>query len=776
MAKAVADTNSGSNQGGFTLDGSPVTGFSSLHDSGTGGSPSLGNFPLFPYSSCSNDDPDSCNYLKSQRTVGFQNTSVVATPGYFALTLDSGVAVDMTTAEHTSLFRFNFTNSSSTGSPLVLLDLTDLSDSRQDNATIQVDGSTSRMTGNSVFKPSFGSGNYTAYFCADFSGADVRDNGIFVNSRANSTVKTLQVSRGINGIPLPAGAWTRFAAGSSSVLARVGLSYISTDRACSNAETEISDYDFDSTRQAATSAWETKLSPIQIELSSVDPSYVTNFYSGIYRTMQSPQNYTNENPLFSSPYYFDSYYCLWDSFRSQFPFLTVLDPNAVTQMVQSLISIYQASGWLPDCRMSLCKGYTQGGSNADNIIGDAFVKNLTGGIDYTMGYAAVVNDAENEPYDWSNEGRGGLDSWKALGYIPVLDFDYKGFGTFTRSVSRTLEYAYNDFVIAQIATGQGNTDDAAKYNARAENWKNLFKADQTSDLLNSTTSTGFVGFFQPKYLNGTWGFQDPLICSDIDNSGTACSLTNNGQETFESSIWEYSFYVPQDQAALITTFGGADQFVARLNYLHDNNITYIGNEPAFLTVFQYHYAGRPALSALRSHFYIPGFFGTTPDGLPGNDDSGAMGSFVAFSMIGLFPVPGQNVYLITPPYFESINVTSPLTGNTATVRNVGFDPTYQNVYIQNATLNGQVYTKNWLDHSFFLDGGELVLYLGSSESAWGTGAINVPPSLSASPLGPPGVPNGNATNSTIARRSLIYKPQLGMDGKASLDGNYGIEF
>jgi putative alpha-1,2-mannosidase len=145
---------------------------------------------------------------------------------------------------------------------------------------------------------------------------------------------------------------------------------------------------------------------------------------------------------------------------------------------------------------------------------------------------------------------------------------------------------------------------------------------------------------------------------------------------------------------LVTTFGGPAEFVDRLNYLHDNDITYIGNEPAFLTVYQYHYAGRPALSAKRSHFYIPAFFEPTVDGLPGNDDSGAMGSFVAFSMVGLFPNPGQDVYLIIPPYFESVSITSQVTGETATIKNVNFDPSYTNIYIQSATLDGQPYTKN----------------------------------------------------------------------------------
>lgn len=345
-----------------------------------------------------------------------------------------------------------------------------------------------------------------------------------------------------------------------------------------------------------------------------------------------------------------------------------------------------------------------------------------------MGYEAVVKDAEVEPFDWSSNGRGGLDSWKALGYIPVQDFDYKGFGTMTRSVSRTLEYSYNDFVIAQMAQLRNNTADTEKYLETSENWKNLYKSDQTSNFA-SGADTGYVGFFQPKFLNSTWDFQDPLWCSNIDNAGTVCSLQNTAHETFESSIWEYGFFVPHNQGDLISLYGGPTQFVERLDFLHDSNITYIGNEPAFLTVFQYHYAGRPALSAKRAHFYIPRFFDTTPEGLPGNDDSGAMGSFVAFSMMGLFPNPGQDVYLIIPPFFESVNITHPQTGNTATVRNVNFDPTYEAIYIQSATLDGEPYTKNWIDHSFFTEGKELVLTLGQNESSWGTAVQDLPPSI-----------------------------------------------
>ncbi|OLN92244.1 putative secreted glycosidase-like protein 2 [Colletotrichum chlorophyti] len=727
MAKASADTNSSSNQGGFTLDGSPVTGFSMMHDSGTGSTPSLGNFPLFAYTTCPSGVINFCAFPKKDRArYGYFNQrDVIAKPGLFNITLRDGIRVEMTTTQRASLFKFNFPQS---GQPLILQDLSDLSDSRQDNATIRVNERTGRITGSARFTPSFGAGSYKLYFCTDFQGAEILDSGVFADSRASVYVKEMTISRSINGYPLPGGAFVRFKSAGQPITARVSTSFISTQRACTYAEEEIPDYNLTRVSQEAAEAWRKKLSPVKVNTDRVNESFARNFYSGIYRTMINPQNYSGENPLWESTEpYWDSFYCLWDSFRSQIPFLVIVDPKSVAEMVRSLIDTYVHLGWLPDCRMSLCKGLTQGGSNADIVLADAYLKNITEGIDWSKGYEAVVKDAEEEPFDWSVNGRGGLDSWKRLGYIPVQDFDVKGFGTLTRSISRTLEYSYNDFCIAQMADKMDKEDDRKKYLQSSSNWRSLYKQDQKSRFFNGT-NTGFRGFFQPKYLNQTWAYQNPLTCSNLDPLST-CSLQNNGPETYESSVWEYGFFVPHDQGTLIDTYGGPDRFVRRLNFLHDQNITYIGNEPSFLTVFQYHYAGRPALSARRAHFYIPRFFSPEPAGLPGNDDSGAMGAFLAFAMMGLFPNPGQDVYLITPPFFESVEITHPETGNTARVRNINFDPRYRNIYIQNATLDGKPYRKNWIDHSFFTSGKELVLTLGRRESNWGTRVQDLPPSL-----------------------------------------------
>lgn len=731
LAKASPDVD-GANTGGFATDGSNITGFSSVHDSGTGGNPSLGNFPLFPQTCPDDNDVDSCAFRIGDRKVPYLNSSVVAQPGHFSLQLSTGITADMTVAQRTALYRFTFPEGGNASThPLVLLDLTDLWQSRQ-NASVSVDPDTGRMKGNGTFLPSFGAGSYQLFFCVDFFGADIFETGVWVNNRASTDPKELFVTRGFNLFYLEAGGFVRFSSLTNDyVLARMGMSYISSSQACSNAETEIPDpeQNFDSLVGAAQDSWRDKLSPVTVIPGGANDDLQTSFWSGLYRTMMSPQNYTGENPRWDSGVpYFDSYYCIWDSFRTLHPLLTILDPTAQTQMVNSLLDIYQHEGWLPDCHMSLCNGWTQGGSNADNVLVDAYAKNLSTTIDWALALEAIVQDAEVEPLEWSKQGRGGLTSWKQLDYIPYLDFDPVGFGTNSRSISRTLEYSYNDFCLATLAQGLGHTDLHAKYLARSTNWRNLWKHDQTS-LINET-DTGFTGFFQPRYQNGTWGFQDPIACSNL---APFCSLTTNPSETFEASIWQYQFLVPQDAASLIDLMGGDEAFVKRLDFFHTSGLADISNEPVFLTVFLYHAAGRPGLSTSRAHTYIPKSFSATDGGLPGNDDSGAMGSFLFFSMLGLFPVAGQNVYLISAPFFEGISITHPLTGRTATIRVLeGWDATYRSIFIQNVTVNGTPWTKSWIGHEFFTEGWTIELTLGTTESSWGTAAADRPPSYAAS--------------------------------------------
>lgn len=355
MAKAVADTNNPEEkQGGFASDDSEITGFSHMHDSGTGGSPSLGNFPLFPQTGCRDDVLNNCLFTKVDRASQRKNGSVEAHPGYFAVSLNTSIHNEMTTTNHTALYRFTFpTNTTSLSkplpySPLILIDLTDLPESRS-IGSIEVNSITGRITGNGTFNPSFGqsTSTYELHFCADFSGASIRDTGIFVNNRAANEPKNMSVSPdGISSPPLPVGAWTQFnIPDNNQILVRVGVSFISVAQACRSAESEIPDYDFEGVRDSAEEAWREKLDVIKVDATGVSDLLQTVFWSGTYRAMISPQDYTDENPLWESdePYY-DSYYCIWDSFRSIHPLLTLLDPHSQTLIVRSLIDIYRHEG------------------------------------------------------------------------------------------------------------------------------------------------------------------------------------------------------------------------------------------------------------------------------------------------------------------------------------------------------------------------------------------------------------------------------------------------
>jgi putative alpha-1,2-mannosidase len=363
MAKAGPDVY-GENQGGFASDNSQIYGFSHMHDSGTGGSASLGNFPIFAQAGCPNGDINACKYAQWERLVDRKEGSVHAKPGYFDITLADNIRTEMTVTNHTALYRFTFPDTpitaNTTLNPHILVELTDLPQTRSEG-NITVYPNNGRITGSGRFSPSFGSGTYVSYFCLDFHGANVKDAGVWANSRP-ARATSLKINPGdVRHTPnlRPAGGWVQFdkPKANNQIMARVGMSFISQDQACANAEREIPRNNFDSIAKAAEDAWREKFNVITIEDGGASDVLLTAFWSGVYRSMISPQDYTGENPKWTSsePYY-DSFYCIWDSFRSIHPLLTLLDPHSQTDMVRSLLDIYVHEGWLPDCRMSHCKG------------------------------------------------------------------------------------------------------------------------------------------------------------------------------------------------------------------------------------------------------------------------------------------------------------------------------------------------------------------------------------------------------------------------------------
>ena len=434
------------------------------------------------------------------------------------------------------------------------------------------------------------------------------------------------------------------------------------------------------------------------------------FYTGLYHTMLMPVDRTGENPMWidNEPYY-DDFYAIWDTYRSSLPLITLIDSERESDIVRSLINIYQRDGYMPDARSGNCNGRTQGGSNADIVVADAFVKGLKG-IDYELGLEAMLKDATVPPGgNEEAEGRGGLTPYLELGYIPHgID----------RAGNRTVEYAYCDYAIALVAKGLGKEDLYNHYLKQSENWKNLWRADYEHE--------GSKGFILPRDTEGNWLDSIPYGKSQyIQPKFVFTPIAFEGPwytpwwSTFfyEANSWEYSLSIPHDVPALIELSGGDEAFEKRLNTFFDKNFFNVNNEPSFLSPCLYHWLGKPYLSSERIHDIIKKNYNDGPIGLPGNDDSGAMSSWLAFHMMGLYPNAGQDYYIINTPLLESTTMKL-ADGKEFRISTKGFSK--NNRYIQSASLNGKEYPYSTLRHADIANGGELVLKLGTKPTNWGS--------------------------------------------------------
>ncbi|GBE89826.1 Uncharacterized secreted [Sparassis crispa] len=631
MVKAGMDTDSPHNQAGYDANAIyNATGFSPLHDDGTGGAVTLSQFKLWPFASCGVDNTfESCPTAIQSRKVLRQllpdgSPDDAAEPGYFASNLSTGIRVELTSTRRAALHRYTFP--SGTEFPRLAVDITNDGQQSSTEPVMTLNTSTARVVGGASFAASFGPGRYRVYTCVDFQG-DGYDLGAPLEYGAwlaDYPVKnSVAISQMYSSFVDQLGAMFTFtpnANGTTSILARVGVSFISSAQACSNAEEEIPDFDFEGVRSASRAQWNDILARVQVDPQGVDSETVVLFYSSLYRTHIVPADYTDENPLWNStePYY-DSFYCNWDTFRTLYPLLSLHDPANFARIVRGLINIQQHEGWLPECRGATAQQWIQGGSNGDPILGEFLVKYHQQAEQLNVSsaalYAALLADAEEQPPNWDLQGRQ-LDTWKTLGYIPQDVWQISG--TNTKTVSRTLEYAFNDFAISQVAKALNNTADAAKYVQRAGNFVNVWNPN--------TTVPGredIVGMMQPRFANGTFNYTDPRHCSVNDPTQSTCYLNAVNYDGFyEDSPIVYSQFVPQDMARLVELQGGRENFIDRLNFIFDENYYDETDEPSEQIPFMYHYADNPGMSTQRSRQVIAQWFNTSVNGLPGNDDSG----------------------------------------------------------------------------------------------------------------------------------------------------------
>ncbi len=706
MVKPGPDCNKHSNSGYDADLNVALYGFSHVHVSGTGGGAKYGNISVLPFSGNFNTI-----HQKSLRTN--ENVSL----GTYNVNLKEwNIDVGLTASHSVAFHKYHFHSDDIKGIKIdcgLFLGEEDIPNAREAQqfvgSEIEIISDT-EVRGYSRIRGGWNNGSaYTVYFYA------VTDQPFSICGtwKGNSIDPNLKVQFDSGE---KTGAYLIFEnTKSETIQMKVGISFISSLKAKHNIDNEIPHWDFNRVVKEAQDKWEALISRIKID-ESASIEQKTMFYTALYHTMLMPVDRTDENPKWkSSDPYYDDFYALWDTYRTSLPMITLISPTRQSKIVNSLLNIYQHEGYMPDARSGNCNGRTQGGSNAAVVIADAYSKKIKG-INWGTALKAMLKDATIPPGgNEEKEGRGGLSDYNSLGYVS---------DKYVRAGNRTLEYAFNDYCLAQVAKGIGRMEEYQRFNKQADNWKNLWREE--------TESKGFYGFIMPRNANGAWidsircdmaeGRQDYIKYTPLSQDWPICLCWWCGF-FYEGNSWEYSFFVPHDVSALIKKCGGKKTFKARLDTFFENEYYDVSNEPSFLTPCLYHWIGLPELSSKRVHDIINKNYSASSSGIPGNDDSGAMSSWLAFHMLGIYPNAGSSYYLINSPMVKesSFNFEN---GNNFIIEAKNFSA--KNPYIISATLNGKIYNRAWIEHDDIIAGGKLELIMGPKPSTWGQ--ENLPPS------------------------------------------------
>ncbi|KAH9821224.1 glycoside hydrolase family 92 protein [Melampsora americana] len=736
MAKINVDCEGYAPAGYLANSTARIYGLSPLHDSGTGSSlGSYGNFEILP-TRCPHGF-DSCVTKFNDRLRLRVNGSDEASPGYFAITLDSPkVKLEATSTRRAGLERFTFEPAGDQKAYFVLDLSNDLPRSFA-GGKMEIDPKKGRITLGGSWGSSFGPGpgRYQAFACYDLTQdgkQPLSEWGIWRADNYGMNAKGL--GQTTLNIPVTyvqgdyeSGALFSYPPGVNSITIRVGVSFVSADKACRNAEEEIGDQkSFEDVRAESVKQWNERLGRLEIPLKDTEEDIAVMIYSSMYRSFLTPNNATGETQgVFAnttSPY-FDSLYCSWDTARTFYPWMNLHSPVESAQIAENYIDGWRKNGVIPECRANNLPGWTQGGSDGTNILADFALKYsrqaASLGVDLQEMYTALVSDAEQTPATWDVGGRQ-IGVYKQYQYIPYAVLDAFSTGRQTREGSRTLEYAFNDFGISQVAQLLNHPEDAQKYENRSLWYRNVWDPAVTSD--------GFKGFFQKRFANGSYAYTDPKACSPKDTENRPCSLQISNQVGFyESSSWEYCFYAPHDTAHLIELHGGNETFVRRLDHFFDEGYYLAGNEPSFQTPVGYHYAGQPANSVSRIRSVVRDNFNPGAGGIPGNDDQAAMATLLLFHLLGLYPVPSTTQYLVLSPWVPQYTLHNPYLNVSTTVRVTGYDkkslvypiPKGVSAYVQEVKFNGKTTASRcFVDfHEVFALGGELEIILTSDREA-----------------------------------------------------------
>jgi predicted alpha-1,2-mannosidase len=666
-----------------------IVGFAHNQTSGTGGGPRYGNILVIPQA----------GRLKLTDYISLKKVNERATPGYYGVRLarkQGDVECEVTTSQSVGFHRYEFFTWSRAeqirGNILIDVSHTATRGGHQDARCMGGEVkiiSDNEIAGEASFKGGWGADNpYTIYFYAQFD-KSFKNSGVWLNDVVQEDKNQLSTTDSMQFF----GAFASFDLHQNEqVQLKVAISYISIERAKENMQ-EIAHWDFERAKYDADRAWNDYLSRVDVQGGTAEQQKL--LYACLRNTLIMPTRLGDENPEWKSdvPHYWD-HYCIWDVFRTAMPLHTLIIPDMQTEVINNLLDIYKHKDWLPDSWVAGNYSNVQGGSNADVVIADAVVKGL-GGFDKEKALEAMRKNAEvpsDRPYNYGRY----LEEYLELGYLTSE--------TTNGASSATMEYAYNDFCIGLVAQELGYDELAGKYMEQSTRIFNLFYDS--------------VGYFWAKDREGNWESEFTLKSKLSDHW--------NDPYFYEGGSEMYSYYVPHDMQGLINRHGGNDIFIERLDRFFDEGRFDLGNEPLFLVPYSYHYAQRPDKTAVRVREILTMGFNTGRDGLPGQDDSGALSSWYVFSAIGIFPVAGQDVYLITSPLFEKIALQ---VWENNKFHIIAHNTSYDNIFIQKAKLNGKTLNRSWLTHDEIAYGGKLELFMGDTPSNWGQDKKDVPPSL-----------------------------------------------
>ena len=653
---------------GYHYSDDEIYGFSHTHLSGTGVS-DYGDILLMPTNKVVfNNGADGKEGYKSK----FSHENEIAEPGYYQVHLDdTNINVELTVSKRSGKHKYSFKEGEK---QVIILDL-----EHRDEVL------DSKLTINSK----------TAISGYRFSKAWATDQRLYFDMLFSKPfTKVTFLDDKTAGKKVKAAFEFDETLG-NTIEITIGISPVDEEGAMHNWHLEIDNKPFEQIKKETQQTWEHQLEKIVVE--SKNKEYKTNFYTSLYHTMTAPNLYQDVDGRYrgmdlkihqTNDFEYYTVFSLWDTYRAANPLYTIIEQEKTNDFINTFLAKYDEGGILPIWDLSANYTGCMIGYHAVPVIVDAYLKGIRN-YDVEKAFAAMKHSATRDKL--------GLDSYKSFGFISVEKE--------SESVSKTLEYAYDDWTIAQMAKSLGNENDYKTYLERAQNYKNVY--DPESQFMRGKLRNTWFAPFDPYEVNANYT---------------------------EANSWQYSFYVPQDISGLMNLLGGKKQLENQLDKLftaknetsgrNQADITGLigqyahGNEPSHHMAYLYNFANKPFKTQEKVHQILTELYKNSPDGISGNEDCGQMSAWFVLSSLGFYPVtPASNEYIIGSPLFEkaTINLEN---GKSFTVQANNISD--NNIYIKSARLNGNDYFYSYIKHQDIIDGGNLVFEMTNTPSNWGT--------------------------------------------------------